>query len=47
MYGDEELGIPPTRLYTRPYAVKALEVARTVHQCVKRLLEEYDRRACN
>jgi HEPN domain-containing protein len=43
MYGDEELGIPPTRLYTRPYAVKALEAARAVHQCVKRLLEEYAR----
>jgi len=43
MYGDEELGIPPTRLYTRPYAVKALEAAMTVHNCVKSLLEEYGR----
>jgi len=44
MYGDEELGIPPTRLYTKPYAAKALEAVRTVHGCVKRLLEEYGRR---
>ncbi len=44
MYGDEELGLPPTRLYTRPYALKALEAVRTVHGCVKRLLEEYGTR---
>ncbi|NPA99934.1 MAG: HEPN domain-containing protein [Crenarchaeota archaeon] len=27
MYGDEELGIPPTKLYTEPYARKACESA--------------------
>ncbi len=45
MYGDEELGIPPTRLYTRPYAQKALESAHLVYNAVKRLLEEAEKRA--
>ena len=38
MYGDEELGLPPTRLYTEPYARKALEGARMVLDAVMRLL---------
>lgn len=41
MYGDEELGIPPTKLYTEPYARKALESAKLVHNYVERLLAEY------
>ena len=41
MYGDEELGLPPSRLYTEPYAAKALEGAKMVLSCVKKLLEEY------
>ncbi|MEM1643667.1 MAG: HEPN domain-containing protein [Desulfurococcaceae archaeon] len=40
MYGDEELGLPPTRLYTEPYARKAVEGAALVHQLVTKLLEE-------
>lgn len=41
MYGDEELGLPPTKLYTEPYAAKAVEGAKTVYTYVKRLLESY------
>lgn len=41
MYGDEELGLPPTKLYTEPYAVKAVESANTVYIYVKKLLEGY------
>ena len=40
MYGDEELDIPPTKLYTEPYARKALEGAKMVHQAVLKLLNE-------
>lgn len=40
MYGDEELGLPPTKLYTEPYAARALEEAKIVHSLVKRLLNE-------
>jgi HEPN domain-containing protein len=40
MYGDEELGLPPTKLYTEPYAARALEEAKTVHSLVNRLLNE-------
>lgn len=43
MYGDEELGLPPTRLYTEPYARKALEGAKLVYEQVKRLIEEVSR----
>jgi len=43
MYGDEELGLPPTRLYTEPYARKALEGAKMVYEQVKRLIEEVSR----
>ena len=42
MYGDEELGIPPSKLYTKPYATKALESARVVFEAVKKLLHEYE-----
>lgn len=41
MYGDEELGLPPTKLYTEPYAAKAIEGARTVYTYVKKLLDNY------
>ncbi len=41
MYGDEETGLPPSRLYTEPYAVKALEEAKIVFNYVKKLLDEY------
>ena len=40
MYGDEELELPPDRLYTEPYARKALEATEHVYEVVKRLLEE-------
>jgi len=40
MYGDEEMGIPPTKLYTRPYAAKALDSAKIVLNAVQRLLNE-------
>ncbi|MEM4970161.1 MAG: HEPN domain-containing protein [Sulfolobales archaeon] len=41
MYGDEELGLPPTRLYTEPYALKAVEGAKIVYVYVKKLLDSY------
>ncbi len=41
MYGDEETDIPPTRLYTRPYAAKAVEACKVVYEAVSRLLREY------
>jgi HEPN domain-containing protein len=41
MYGDEETGLPPTRLYTEPYARKALESCRLVYEAVSRLLNEW------
>ncbi len=43
MYGDEELGIPPTQLYTEPYAKKALDGARFVYEHVKKLFDELAR----
>ncbi len=45
MYGDEELGIPPTQLYTEPYARKALEGARFVYEHVQRLYNEVTQRS--
>ncbi|NPA23525.1 MAG: HEPN domain-containing protein [Crenarchaeota archaeon] len=39
MYGDEELGIPPTQLYTEPYARKAYESAISVLEEVEKLLK--------
>ena len=41
MYGDEELGLPPTKLYTEPYALKALEGAKLVYAYVRKLLDSY------
>ncbi len=41
MYGDEETGIPPTRLYTKPYAAKALDSCKLVYEKVSRLLSEW------
>ena len=43
MYGDEETGLPPSRLYTRPYAEKAVEAAKLVVSYGRRLLSEYTR----
>ena len=40
MYGDEELGLPPSKLYTEPYAKRALEEAETAYKSVAKLLEE-------
>ena len=40
MYGDEELGLPPNKLYTKPYAEKALESANYVYRVVTKLLNE-------
>jgi len=40
MYGDEETGLPPSMLYTEPYAAKAVEAAKSVYSLVKRLVEE-------
>ncbi len=42
MYGDEETGIPPARLYTEPYALKAFESCRYVYRTVVRLPQEYE-----
>jgi len=44
MYGDEELGLPPNRLYTEPYAQKALEAAMYVYEIVKKLFEKFSRK---
>ncbi len=41
MYGDEESGLPPTELYTEPYAAKAYESARFVVETVIKLFKEY------
>jgi len=44
MYGDEELGLPPSKLYTKPYAEKALELANYVYRVVTKLLDELVRK---
>jgi len=41
MYGDEELGLPPTKLYTRTYAQRAVNDAEKVFNAVRKLIEEY------
>ncbi len=38
MYGDEESGLPPQRLYTIRYAERALEEAKNVFEVVSRLI---------
>jgi len=45
MYGDEETGMPPSRLYTEPYAAKAIEAAKYTYALVRRLVEEVEARA--
>ena len=40
MYGDEESGLPPSRLYTKPYAERAVKEAKMVLELVERLLKE-------
>ena len=44
MYGDEELGLLPNKLYTKPYAEKALELANYVYRVVTKLLDELVRK---
>ena len=41
MYGDEETGMPPTRLYTKPYAQRALMECKRVYKAVERLFKEW------
>jgi len=41
MYGYEELGIPSSKLYTKPYAAKALEATKAIIEYVEKLFEEY------
>lgn len=41
MYGDEELGLPPEKLYTYPYAKRAFEDANKVYEYVTSLLEVF------
>ncbi len=43
MYGDEETGIPPSRLYTRYHAARALADARRVFEAVEMLVGEVGR----
>jgi len=38
MYGDEESGLPPQRLYTKTYAERALNEARNTVEFVRRLI---------
>ncbi|MGQ9782071.1 MAG: hypothetical protein ACUVQ8_07500 [Nitrososphaeria archaeon] len=42
MYGDEETGLPPTKLYTESYARKACGSALAVIDTVGRLLKEFE-----
>ncbi|MBC7091184.1 MAG: HEPN domain-containing protein [Nitrososphaeria archaeon] len=42
MYGDEELGLPPTKLYTENYARKAYVSAKEVIECVEKLFNEFN-----
>lgn len=41
MYGDEETGLPPEALYDYEDAKEALEMAKYVHERVRRLVNEY------
>jgi len=43
MCGDEELGLSPDRLYTEPYARRALEEAEHVCKVVRKLLKSLSR----
>lgn len=38
MYGDEESGLPPQKLYTRSYAERALEEAKNVFEMVSMII---------
>ncbi len=38
MYGDEESGLPPQKLYTKSYAERALEEAKNVFGVVSKLI---------
>lgn len=39
MYGDEDLGLPPARIYTKSYAEKAFKEAEMVIDLVSKLVE--------
>ena len=39
MYGDDDLGLPPARIYTKRYAEKAFKEAQIVMDLVSRLVE--------
>ena len=41
MYGDEESGVPPEELYDKEDAEEALDMARYVHENVRKLVENY------
>lgn len=41
MYGDEESGVPPEELYDKEDAEEALDMARYVHENVRKLVESY------
>lgn len=41
MYGDEELGLPPTKLYIEPYARKAVDGGRFVYEYLRKLVDEF------
>jgi len=41
MYGDEELGLPPNKLYTEPYARKAFDSAVYVYEMVRKLFKSF------
>jgi HEPN domain-containing protein len=39
MYGDEDLGLPPARIYTKSYAERAFKEAEMVIDLVSKLVE--------
>ena len=39
MYGDDDLGLPPTRIYTKSYAERAFKEAEVVINLVSKLVE--------
>ncbi len=40
MYGDEETGLPPHKIYTRSYASRALKEAKMVVDAVSKVISE-------
>jgi len=43
MYGDEETGLPPQKLYTRGYAERAFKEAEEVVKTVLKLVREFEK----